>query len=127
MIKCRLQAMQETSALKGAASSERVGPWRLTRSIIVNEGPLAPFKGLSAAIVREMIGYFCFFGVYEMVRESYVQPGQTKDDIGKLEKKLCCIPRLSRSSPWVVQELNSLVKSESEKKCIFQRTGKTID
>lgn len=84
MIKCRLQAMQETSALKGAASSERVGPWRLTRSIIVNEGPLAPFKGLSAAIVREMIGYFCFFGVYEMVRESFVQPGQTKDDIGAL-------------------------------------------
>ena len=84
MIKCRMQANKEMASLKGASSSApRLGPVRLTRSIIANEGPLAPFKGLSAAIVREMVGYFFFFGVYEMVRESLVTPGGTKDDIGE--------------------------------------------
>ena len=84
MIKCRMQATQEMAALRGgdAASAPRQGPLRLARSIIVNEGPLAPFKGLSAAIVREMVGYFFFFGVYEMVRESFTVPGGSKDDIG---------------------------------------------
>ena len=80
-----MQANQEMAALKGASSAApRLGPLSLTRSIIVQEGPLAPFKGLSAAIVREMVGYFFFFGVYEMVRESFVVPGGTKDDIGEL-------------------------------------------
>jgi len=81
MVKCRMQALHETAALKGQ-SSNRVGPLALIKGIVVNEGPAAPFKGLSAAIVREMVGYFCFFGVYEMVREFFVRPGMTKDDIG---------------------------------------------
>lgn len=110
MIKCRMQANQETAALKGASSSpQRVGPLRLARSIILNEGPLAPFKGLSAAIVREMVGYFFFFGVYEMVRESFVEPGKTKDDIGALRTILA--GGLGGVALWIPSYPLDLVKS----------------
>jgi len=109
MIKCRMQAMQETASLKGATSPQRVGPLRLTRSIILNEGPLAPFKGLSAAIVREMVGYFFFFGVYEMVRDHFVKPGETKDDIGALRTILA--GGLGGVALWIPSYPIDLVKS----------------
>jgi len=110
MIKCRMQANQEMAALKGASSSApRLGPLSLTRSIIVQEGPLAPFKGLSAAIVREMVGYFFFFGVYEMIRESFVVPGGTKDDIGALRTILA--GGLGGVALWIPSYPIDLVKS----------------
>lgn len=111
MIKCRMQATQEMAALRGgdAASAPRQGPLRLARSIIANEGPLAPFKGLSAAIVREMVGYFFFFGAYEMVREWFTVPGGSKDDIGAL--RTIVAGGLGGVALWVPSYPIDLVKS----------------
>lgn len=40
------------------------------------------FTGLSSTIVREMPGYFFFFGGYEATRELLTVAGQNRDEIG---------------------------------------------
>lgn len=48
-----------------------------------NEGPLGFFQGLTTTIAREVPGYFCFFGGYELSRSTfadYMKCG--KDEIG---------------------------------------------
>lgn len=57
--------------------------WSVVRFIIRNEGPLGFFQGLTTTIAREVPGYFCFFGAYELCRTTfadYMKCG--KDDIG---------------------------------------------
>lgn len=41
------------------------------------------FKGLVPTFIREMPGYFFFFGGYELSKTLLAAPGQSKDDIGK--------------------------------------------
>lgn len=48
-----------------------------------NDGPAGFFLGLTTTIAREIPGYFCFFGAYELCRSlfaDYMHCG--KDDIG---------------------------------------------
>lgn len=40
------------------------------------------FRGLTLTVAREMPSYFCFFGVYEWVRETLKPAGRTRDDCG---------------------------------------------
>lgn len=61
---------------------KRIGPMNLTAQIIRVEGVQGLFKGLVATFIREMPGYFFFFGGYEGTRELLTAPGQSKDDIG---------------------------------------------
>jgi len=61
---------------------------QLTAQIIRQEGIQAMFRGLTPTLVREMPGYFFFFGGYELSRSMMCQPGQSKDDIGK-QKTFC--------------------------------------
>lgn len=70
LIKCKLQAMHEIKKQHETLGKrfESVGPFKLTAQIIRNEGPLGLFRGLVPTLVREMPGYFCFFGGYEGVR-----------------------------------------------------------
>ena len=85
----------------------------ITREIIKNEGFKGMFRGLVPTFAREMpgkipnserqisfffsslwrytnsnsflcLGYFCFFGGYELCRHVLTPPGKSKDEIGLL-------------------------------------------
>ncbi|KAJ8953807.1 hypothetical protein NQ318_006655 [Aromia moschata] len=67
LIKCKLQAMHETKKQQEMLGKKlkSVGPYKLTAQIIKNEGMVGLFRGLIPTLVREMPGYFVFFGGYE--------------------------------------------------------------
>ncbi|XP_018565189.1 mitochondrial ornithine transporter 1 isoform X2 [Anoplophora glabripennis] len=90
LIKCKLQAMHETKKQHEALGKkfETVGPFKLTAQIFRNEGFVGLFRGLVPTLVREMPGYFCFFGGYEGTRELLTRPGQKKEDLGLFKTML---------------------------------------
>ncbi|XP_071452516.1 mitochondrial ornithine transporter 1 [Hetaerina americana] len=105
LVKCRLQALNEVNAAKrsamknlngNAANSEsgskflkdKIGPFKLTKQILLQEGVPGLFRGLTSTIAREMPGYFFFFGGYEASRQMLAKEGQSKDDIGSLKTML---------------------------------------
>ncbi|XP_037543464.1 solute carrier family 25 member 15b [Nematolebias whitei] len=82
LVKCRLQAMHEMEASGKIAKSQNT-VWSVVRSIMRNQGPLGFFQGLIPTIAREVPGYFCFFGAYELWRTAFADYMQCdKDDIG---------------------------------------------
>lgn len=49
-----------------------------------HEGPRGFFQGLTTTIAREVPGYFCFFGAYELSRTAFADYMKCeKDDIGE--------------------------------------------
>ena len=58
------------------------GPFGLTKEILKHEGFRGLFKGLTATFMREIPGYFFFFGGYETARHLLTPAGKTKDEIG---------------------------------------------
>ncbi|CAG2118327.1 unnamed protein product [Medioppia subpectinata] len=62
LIKCKLQALRETGVVTN------IGSVQLTRQILRDEGIPGMFRGLSSTMAREMPGYFCFFGGYELAK-----------------------------------------------------------
>lgn len=66
LIKCKLQAMHETQEKQQPTKKyNHVGPVALAAQIVREEGPQGLFRGLVPLLVREMPGYFFFFGGYE--------------------------------------------------------------
>lgn len=67
LVKCKLQAMYEVQKQEAALNRtiQRVGPFTLTAQILRNNGITGLFRGLNATLMREMPGYFFFFGGYE--------------------------------------------------------------
>lgn len=63
LIKCKLQALHEMK------QSKRITPYQLTKEILKTEGIRGMFRGLTPTFMREMPGYFFFFGGYEVTRE----------------------------------------------------------
>ncbi|XP_050332352.1 mitochondrial ornithine transporter 1 [Bactrocera neohumeralis] len=85
LVKCKLQAIREShECCPGIPANENMTPWKLTKIIYKAEGVPGFFRGLTSTFMREMPGYFFFFGSYELTRELLTKPGQTKDDIGPL-------------------------------------------
>ncbi|XP_017035347.1 mitochondrial ornithine transporter 1 [Drosophila kikkawai] len=83
LIKCKLQALREMKHFVEAAHPEDMRtPWTLTRYIWRTEGIRGFYRGLSSTFIREMPGYFFFFGSYEGTRELLRREDQTKDEIG---------------------------------------------
>ncbi|KAK3799352.1 hypothetical protein RRG08_063491 [Elysia crispata] len=92
LVKCRLQAMREMATkgqLEGGLERLKIGPWGLTREILHQEGVRGLFKGLTATFMREMPGYFFFFGGYEVSRHFLTPEGKNKDEIGPLRTIIC--------------------------------------
>ncbi|KAK6172479.1 hypothetical protein SNE40_016118 [Patella caerulea] len=92
LIKCRLQAMREMAtqgSLEGGLNRLKIGPWGLTKEILVNEGIQGMYKGLTSTFVREMPGYFFFFGGYEITKLLLTPKGGNKDDIGVIRTIVC--------------------------------------
>ncbi|CAL8087143.1 unnamed protein product [Calicophoron daubneyi] len=83
LVKCRVQAMREMmdlglTTIKPANS----GSWSVTRAIFREEGLLGFTRGLGATLVRELPGYFCFFGSYELCRSFFAGQKGRKEDVG---------------------------------------------
>ncbi|XP_028321561.1 solute carrier family 25 member 15a [Gouania willdenowi] len=85
LVKCRLQAMHEMKESGKVAKGQRSTVWSVVKTVMKTSGPLGFYQGLTSTIVREMPGYFCFFGAYEMCRSTFAKHmGTTKDNIGVL-------------------------------------------
>lgn len=56
--------------------------WSVVKSILRTDGPLGFYHGLSSTLLREVPGYFFFFGGYELSR-SFFASGRSKDELGK--------------------------------------------
>ncbi|XP_028278124.1 solute carrier family 25 member 15b [Parambassis ranga] len=89
LVKCRLQAMYEMEASGKIAKSQNT-VWSVVKSIMRNEGPQGFFQGLTTTIAREVPGYFCFFGGYELTRSSFADYMKCdKEDIGVAPTMFC--------------------------------------
>ncbi|XP_029922923.1 solute carrier family 25 member 15a [Myripristis murdjan] len=85
LVKCRLQAMHEMEASGKIASGQKSTVWTVVKTVLKTNGPLGFYQGLTSTIVREIPGYFCFFGGYELSRSTFAQHmGTDKDGIGVL-------------------------------------------
>ncbi|XP_077778902.1 mitochondrial ornithine transporter 1-like isoform X2 [Podarcis muralis] len=58
--------------------------WTVVKAIFRSEGPLGFFQGLTSTWLREVPGYFFFFGGYEVSRSFFLQAGQSKEELGAL-------------------------------------------
>lgn len=88
LVKCKLQALRETTMTGGATAVQHITPFQLTKQIFKAEGIPGFFRGLTPTFAREMPGYFFFFGGYEGAREFLKKPGEAKEDIGALKTML---------------------------------------
>lgn len=58
--------------------------WSVVKNVLRTNGPLGFYQGLTTTIVREVPGYFCFFGGYELSRSTFAQHmGRDKEHIGQ--------------------------------------------
>lgn len=64
-------------------SFPRSSTWAMVKSIFRAEGLLGFFQGLTSTWLREVPGYFFFFGGYEVSRSFFLQPGQSKEELGE--------------------------------------------
>ncbi|XP_054156588.1 mitochondrial ornithine transporter 1-like [Oppia nitens] len=78
LIKCKLQALRETGV------QTHIGSIQLTRQILQSEGVPGMFRGLTSTMAREMPGYFCFFGGYELAK-SYLRTDPDEENLGLLK------------------------------------------
>uniref|UniRef100_A0A3P9PGH8 Solute carrier family 25 member 15 n=1 Tax=Poecilia reticulata TaxID=8081 RepID=A0A3P9PGH8_POERE len=85
LVKCRLQAMHEMEETGKIAKGQRSTVWSVVKTVLRTNGPLGFYQGLTSTIVREIPGYFCFFGAYEVCRTTFAHHmGTDKDSIGIL-------------------------------------------
>uniref|UniRef100_A0A3B3ZG45 Uncharacterized protein n=1 Tax=Periophthalmus magnuspinnatus TaxID=409849 RepID=A0A3B3ZG45_9GOBI len=72
LVKCRLQAMYEMEA-SGKITKSQNTVWSVVKTIMKTEGFVGFFNGLTTTIAREVPGYFCFFGAYELCRTTFAE------------------------------------------------------
>ncbi|NXC47011.1 ORNT1 protein, partial [Penelope pileata] len=82
LVKCRLQAMHEMQ-LSGKIMQGHNTVWSVVKSVIQTDGPLGFYRGLSSTLLREVPGYFFFFGGYELSR-TFFASGRSKDELGPI-------------------------------------------
>lgn len=82
LVKCRLQAMHEMQ-LSGKIVQGQSTVWSVVKSVIQKDGPLGFYRGLSSTLLREVPGYFFFFGGYELSR-TFFASGRSKDELGPI-------------------------------------------
>ncbi|XP_014661831.1 PREDICTED: mitochondrial ornithine transporter 1-like [Priapulus caudatus] len=93
LVKCKMQAHEEIlrSQYAGGAvpAHARVNPYGVCKSVFREEGARGFFRGLTSTMIREMPGYFFFFGGYEVSRTLMTPPGKTKDDLSVFRLGVC--------------------------------------
>ncbi|CAL8399195.1 unnamed protein product [Boreogadus saida] len=75
LVKCRLQAHTEMRTLGRTPLNAGSSSWSVVRSVLRSEGPLGLLQGLTSTWLREVPGYFFFFGGYEVCRSFLMPPG----------------------------------------------------
>lgn len=55
--------------------------WSVVKGVIQKDGALGFYRGLSSTLLREVPGYFFFFGGYELSR-TFFASGRPKDELG---------------------------------------------
>ncbi|KAK1138189.1 hypothetical protein AOXY_G37991 [Acipenser oxyrinchus oxyrinchus] len=83
LVKCRLQAMHEME-VSGKIAKGQNTVWSVVKGVLRSGGPLGMYQGLTSTLVREVPGYFFFFGGYEFSRSVFASGGKSKDDLGVL-------------------------------------------
>ncbi|XP_044142395.1 mitochondrial ornithine transporter 1-like [Bufo gargarizans] len=81
LVKCRLQAMHEMQ-LSGKIIEGQNTVWLVIKNILRTDGPMGLYHGLSSTLLREVPGYFFFFGGYELGRSFFTRTGKSKDELG---------------------------------------------
>ncbi|XP_078258984.1 mitochondrial ornithine transporter 1-like [Rhinoraja longicauda] len=82
LVKCRLQAMHEMKTSGKLAEGHPSTVWAVIKGVLKTDGPLGMYQGLSSTLMREMPGYFFFFGGYELGRTFFTRAGHSKDELG---------------------------------------------
>ncbi|XP_077681703.1 mitochondrial ornithine transporter 1-like [Eretmochelys imbricata] len=80
LVKCRMQALHEMKVTGRTALACHSSTWATVKNIFQSEGLLGFFQGLTSTWLREVPGYFFFFGGYEVSRSFFTQAGQCKED-----------------------------------------------
>ncbi|XP_078231460.1 mitochondrial ornithine transporter 1 isoform X6 [Callithrix jacchus] len=73
------QVVRKVAGLDKQAKLSTV--WSVIKSVLRKDGPLGFYHGLSSTLLREVPGYFFFFGGYELSR-SFFASGRSKDELG---------------------------------------------
>ncbi|KFD47635.1 hypothetical protein M514_11498 [Trichuris suis] len=104
LVKCRLQTERELSGIANGRMEQRLppfvalsyvittafrGPFGMTKDIVRREGLRGLFRGFTATAVREVPGYFFFFGAYEGAKYLLAPEDGTKDDIDAVTTCFC--------------------------------------
>ncbi|XP_041111497.1 mitochondrial ornithine transporter 1-like isoform X1 [Polyodon spathula] len=82
LVKCQMQALHEMKVTGKTSLHRRVSTWSVMRSVMQTEGPQGFFQGLTSTWLREVPGYFFFFGGYEISRTFFTKTGQAKGELG---------------------------------------------
>lgn len=88
LVKCRLQAQHQMNVMAGKTGAKS-GVVQVTMQIIREDGFLGLFRGMTSTLVREVPGYFFFFGGYELSRYLLTPKGKTVDDLGAVHLIFC--------------------------------------
>lgn len=88
LVKCRLQAQHQMNIMAGKTGAKS-GVVQVTMQIIREDGFLGLFRGMTSTLVREVPGYFFFFGGYELGRYFLTPEGKTVDDLGAVRLTFC--------------------------------------
>ncbi|XP_023697487.1 mitochondrial ornithine transporter 1-like isoform X2 [Paramormyrops kingsleyae] len=81
LVKCRMQAMHEMRTVGKTSLLCRVSSWSIVKNILKKEGLPGLFQGMTSTWLREVPGYFFFFGGYEVSRTIFVNCGYSKNDL----------------------------------------------
>jgi len=77
LIKCRMQTLQE---FKG--TNKNITPLTIIKETLRIDGPLGFYRGITTTVLREVPGYFCFFGAYEYTKTFLANENEDKDSLG---------------------------------------------
>ncbi|KFO19354.1 mitochondrial ornithine transporter 2 [Fukomys damarensis] len=80
LVKCRLQTMHEMK-ISGKIAKSHKTIWCVVKNILIKDGPLGFYHGLSTTLIQEIPGYFFYFGGYELSR-TFFASGRSKDELG---------------------------------------------
>ncbi|XP_018085217.1 mitochondrial ornithine transporter 1 isoform X1 [Xenopus laevis] len=84
LVKCRIQTQHEMRLSGHKDIPQKSTPWSVVRAIMSSEGIPGLFRGLSSTWLREIPGYFFFFGGYELSIDILSQRQSSKDLPGAL-------------------------------------------
>lgn len=76
LLKCRLQALQQTAVPGGA--TVRASPYSIAKTVLRTEGVRGLYRGLPGIWAKDVPGSFIYFGSYEMAK-SFVRKMDSSD------------------------------------------------